>query len=70
MLTMTNEKGGEMSQYDTETLRVLTAERQRRRLAEASAERLARQIRGRPQRRQWPPLAGRPLHARHPRVTF
>ena len=58
-----------MSQYDTETLRALTAERQRHRLAEANAERLARQIRGRPQRHQRPHLSRRPLHAPHPRLT-
>lgn len=58
-----------MSQYDTETLRALTAVHQRQRLAEASAERLARQIRRRPERRQLPRLTRRPLHARHLRLT-
>jgi hypothetical protein len=69
MLTWTIEKGGAMSQYDTETLRALTADRQRQRLADASAERLARQLRGRPQRRRRPHPRTRPLHARHPRLT-
>lgn len=58
-----------MNHYDTETLRLLSREHHSQRLREANAERLAREIRGRPQRHQRPRLTRRPLHARHLRFT-
>jgi hypothetical protein len=64
-----------MSQYDTETLRLLSREHHQLRLHEANAERLARQLHGRPTRqgRRRPRLLGglspHPRQARRPHLT-
>jgi hypothetical protein len=57
-----------MEYYDTDSLRSLVQARQERRLEEAAAERLARQLRGGPTRRPGPRLTvGRSLAQRPPR---
>lgn len=63
-----------MNHYDTETLRLLSREHHSKRLREANAERIARDIRGTRQRRRRPrltielPLQHR-RHAHRPRFT-
>ncbi len=45
-----------MNYYDPDTLRLLTRERHEQRLREANAERIARELRGRNQKRHLPHL--------------